>query len=253
MSSNYLPEMEMPPEPTEEKPIVEEEADPLVSKASADAGSVQMEITESVNEETGEENPNFEYSDEEVIEEDEPVPVKQKKKLQRDEVFKTPQVMAVNEPVKQKKKLQRDEVFKTPQVMAVNEPVKEKKKRKPPSERQLAALAKARENMRIKREEAKKLKAEGKEAPVSKRKARQKKEVQEEVRNTKVMFSEEQVAKITADALSQYEEKRKVRKAQKAVIKEKEEQELQVQRQVQRAMGQPAQDDIWGMALSGLI
>jgi len=229
MSSNYLPEMEMPPEPTEEKPIVEEEADPLVSKASADAGSVQMEITESVNEETGEENPNFEYSDEEVIEEDEPVPVKQKKKLQR------------------------DEVFKTPQVMAVNEPVKEKKKRKPPSEKQLAALAKARENMRIKREEAKKLKAEGKEAPVSKRKARQKKEVQEEVRNTKVMFSEEQVAKITADALSQYEEKRKVRKAQKAVIKEKEEQELQVQRQVQRAMGQPAQDDIWGMALSGLI
>ena len=137
--------------------------------------------------------------------------------------------------------------------MAVNEPVKEKKKRKPPSERQLAALAKARENMRIKREEAKKLKAEGKEAPVSKRKARQKKEVQEEVRNTKVMFSEEQVAKITADALSQYEEKRKVRKAQKAVIKEKEEQELKVQRQVQRAMGQPAQDDIWGQALAGLI
>jgi len=228
MSSNYLPEMEMPPEPTE-KPIEDTEADPLVSKATADAGSVKMEITENVNEETGEENPNFEYSDEEVIEEDEPVPVKQKKKLQR------------------------DEVFKTPQVMAVNEPVKEKKKRKPPSERQLAALAKARENMRIKREEAKKLKAEGKEAPVSKRKARQKKEVQEEVRNTKVMFSEEQVAKITADALSQYEEKRKVRKAQKAVVKEKEQQELRVQRQVQRAMGQPASDDIWGLALSGLI
>jgi len=226
--SNYLPEMEMPPEPTEEKPIVEE-ADPLVSKATADAGSVQMEITESVNEETGEENPNFEYSDEEVIEEDEPVPVKQKKKLQR------------------------DEVFKTPQVMAVNEPVKEKKKRKPPSERQLAALAKARENMRIKREEAKKLKAEGKEAPVSKRKARQKKEVQEEVRNTKVMFSEEQVAKITADALSQYEEKRKVRKAQKAVVKEKQEQEKKVQQQVARALGQPQADDIWGQALAGLI
>jgi len=226
--SNYLPEMEMPPEPTEEKPIVEE-ADPLVSKATSDAGSVQMEITENVNEETGEENPNFEYSDEEVIEEDEPVPVKQKKKLQR------------------------DEVFKTPQVMAVNEPVKEKKKRKPPSERQLAALAKARENMRIKREEAKKLKAEGKEAPVSKRKARQKKEVQEEVRNTKVMFSEEQVAKITADALSQYEEKRKVRKAQKAVVKEKQEQEKKVQQQVARALGQPQADDIWGQALAGLI
>jgi len=229
MSSNYLPEMEMPPAPTEEKPIVEEEGDPLVSKASADEGSVRMEVTEKVDEETGEENPNFEYSDEEVIEEDEPVPVKQKKKLQR------------------------EEVFKTPQVMAVNEPVKEKKKRKPPSERQLAALAKARENMRIKREEAKRLKAEGKEAPISKRKARQKKEVQEEVRNTKVMFSEEQVAKITADALTQYEEKRKVRKAQKAIVKEKEEQELKVQRQVQRAMGQPAQDDIWGQALAGLI
>ncbi len=228
MSSNYLPDMEMPPAPTEEKPIVEE-GDPLVSKASADEGAVKMEITEKVDEETGEENPNFEYSDEEAIEEDEPVPVKQKKKLQR------------------------EEVFKTPQVMAVNEPVKEKKKRKPPSAAQLAALAKARENMRIKREEAKKLKAEGKEAPISKRKARQKKEVQEEVRNTKVMFSEEQVAKITADALTQYEEKRKVRKAQKAIVKEKEEQELKVQRQVQRAMGRPAQDDLWGNVLAGLI
>ena len=229
MSSNYLPEMEMPPAPTEEKPLVEEEADPLVSKASADEGAVKMEVKEKVDEETGEENPNFEYSDEEVIEEDEPVPVKQKKKLER------------------------NEVFKTPQVMAVNEPVKEKKKRKPPSEKQLAALAKARENMKKKREEAKRLKAEGKEAPISKRKARQKKEVQEEVRNTKVMFSEEQVAKITADALSQYEEKRKVRKAQKAIIKEKEEQEKKVQQQVARALGQPQADDIWGQALAGLI
>ncbi len=229
MSSNYLPEMEMPPAPTEEKPLVAEEGDPLVSKASADEGAVKMEVTEKVDEDTGEENPNFEYSDEEVIEEDEPVPVKQKKKLER------------------------SEVFKTPQVMAVKEPVKEKKKRKPPSEKQLAALAKARENMKKKREEAKKLKAEGKEAPISKRKARQKKEVQEEVRNTKVMFSEEQVAKITADALSQYEEKRKVRKAQKAIVKEKEEQEKKVQQQVARALGQPQADDIWGQALAGLI
>ena len=102
--SNYLPEMEMPTESTEEEPIKEQGIDPLVSKASADEGAVKIEVTENVDEETGEENPNFVYSDEEEIEEEEPLPVEPKKKLQREEVFKTPKVMAVNEPVKEKKK-----------------------------------------------------------------------------------------------------------------------------------------------------
>ena len=227
--SDYLPTMEMPPEIPQEEPKEEQEIDPLVSKASADEGAVKMEITEKVDEETGEENPNFVYSDEEEIEEEEPLPV---------------------EP---KKKLQREEVFKTPKVMPVNEPVKEKKKRKPPSERQLAALAKARENMKLKREEAKRLKAEGKPTPASKRKQKQQKEVKEEIQKQGQIYTQDQIASITANAIEQYDMKRKARKEQKAVTKEKQIQEQKVKETLSRAMGMaPPQRDMWDDALGGM-
>ena len=227
--SDYLPTMEMPPEIPQEEPIKEEDTDPLVSKASADEGAVKMEITEKVDEETGEENPNFVYSDEEEIEEEEPLPV---------------------EP---KKKLQREEVFKTPKVMPVNEPVKEKKKRKPPSEKQLAALAKARENMKLKREEAKRLKAEGKPTPASKRKQKQQKEVKEEIQKQGQLYTQDQIASITANAIEQYDMKRKARKEQKAVTKEKQIQEQKVKETLSRAMGMaPPQRDMWDDALGGM-
>ena len=53
--------------------------------------------------------------------------------------------------------------------------------------------------------------------------------------------------------IAKYDVQRKARKVVKKKKQEEEDQQLKVQRQVQRAMGQPAQDDIWGMALSGLI
>ena len=226
--ADYLPQMEMPPEPIQEEAIEEQGIDPLVSRADNTEGSVKMEIKESINEETEEENPNFEYSDEEA-EEEEPLPV---------------------EP---KKKLQREEVFKTPKVMAVNEPIKEKKKRKPPSERQLAALAKARENMKLKREEAKRLKAEGKPTPASKRKQKQQKEVKEEIQKQGQLYTQDQIASITANAIEQYDMKRKARKEQKAVTKEKDNQEQKVKETLSRAMGMaPPQRDMWDDALGGM-
>ena len=224
--SDYLPTMEMPQETPQEEPIVEE-GDPLVSQADGTEGAVKIEITEKVDEETGEENPNFIYSDEQ--EEEEPLPV---------------------EP---KKKLQREEVFKTPKVMPVNEPVKEKKKRKPPSEKQLAALSKARENMRIKREEAKRLKAEGKPTPASKRKQKQQKEVKEEIQKQGQLYTQDQIASITANAIEQYDMKRKARKEQKAITKEKQIQEQKVKETLSRAMGMaPPQRDMWDDALGGM-
>ena len=226
MSANYLPEMILPPSPTEEEPIEEQGIDPLVSRADDSEGAITVEITDSVDSDTGEVNPNFIYSDEE---EEGPLPV---------------------EP---KKKLQREEVFKTPKVMAVAEPIKEKKKRKPPSEKQLAALAKARENMKLKREEVKRLKEEGKDAPPSKRKQKQQKEVKEEIQKQGQIYTQDQIASITANAIEQYDMKRKARKADKAVTKEKEIQEQKVKETLNRAMGfAPPQRDMWDDALSGM-
>ena len=224
MYDSYLPEMTMPP-PEPEKPIEEPDADPLVSKADDGEGAVKMEI-EDRDEETGEENPNFIYSDEE----EDPEPV-----------------------VKPKRKLKNEEVFRTPQIQAVQEPVKEKKKRKPPTQKQLDALAKARETMRANRVEKARLKAEGKDVPKSKAKQKQENKVKAVIQQQGQLYSEEQIANITSNAIEQYEVKRKARKEVKNKKKEEEAQQLKVQRQVQRAMGTPAQDDIWGQALAGLI
>ena len=184
-----------------------------------------MEI-EDRDEETGEENPNFVYSDED--EEAEPPPV-----------IKRP-------------KLKNEDIFRTPKVMAIAEPVKEKKKRKPPSQKQLDALAKARENMKLKREQAKKLKEEGKDVPKSKRQVNQEKQVKEVIQQQGQMYSEEQIAKITSNAIEQYEVKRKARKAVKQEQKQKDEQEAKVRQTLNRALGTPDPNDIWSAALSGM-
>jgi len=228
-SDNYLPTMTMPP-PPEEKPIEEPNPDPLVSKASADEGAVTMEVTETEeteerNEETGEVNPNFVYDDE-----PEPEPV-----------------------VKPKRKLKNEEVFRTPQVMPVAEPEKKPKKKRQVSQKQLDALAKARENMKKKREEAKRLKAEGKVPPPSKRQQKQEKQVKQVIQQQGQMFTEEQVAKMVEAGIAKYDVQRKARKEIKKKKQEEEEQQKQVQRQVQRALGQPDPSDFWGQALAGLI
>ena len=180
MSSNYLPDVVMPP-PEPEKPIEDPNADPLVSRADANEGAVTMEVDDR-DEETGEENPNFIYSDEE-----------------------------------------------------------------------LDALAKARETMKANRAEKAKLKAEGKDVPKSKAKQKKEKQVKEIIKEQGQMFTEDQVSKMIESGIAKYDVQRKARKVVKKKKQEEEDQQLKVQRQVQRAMGQPAQDDIWGQALAGLI
>jgi hypothetical protein len=80
--------------------------------------------------------------------------------------------------------------------MAIAEPVKEKKKRKPPSQKQLDALSKARENMKLKREQAKKLKEEGKDVPKSKRQVNQEKQVKEVIQQQGQMYTQEEISKL---------------------------------------------------------
>ena len=222
--NNYLPQMTMPP-PEPEKPIEEPDADPLVSKADDKEGSIKLEI-EDRDEETGEENPNFIYSDED--EEAEP-------------------------PVIKRPKLKNEDIFRTPKVMAIAEPEKPpKKKRKPPSQKQLDALSKARENMKAKREEAKRLKEEGKDVPKSKRQVNQEKQVKEVIQQQGQIYTQEEISKIVEQGIQKYDIQRKARKAVKQEQKEKADQEAKVRQTLNRALGTPDPNDIWSHALSGM-
>jgi len=227
MSSNYLPDVVMPP-PEPEKPIEDPNADPLVSTADASEGAVTMEVEDREDIEAETLSPEEE---EELLEQEEPP-----------------------EPVvKPKRKLKNEEVFRTPQIHPVQEPVKEKKKRKPPTQKQLDALAKARETMKANRAEKARLKAEGKDVPKSKAKQKQEKQVKEVIQQQGQMFTEEQVSKMVESGIAKYEVQRKARKVVKKKKQEEDEQQLKVQRQVQRALGQPDASDFWGQALAGLI
>jgi hypothetical protein len=225
MSSNYLPDVTMPP-PEPEKPIEEPNADPLVSKADDSEGAVNMEIEDRDEDE----DIIREEMEEDIIEEAEPEPV-----------------------VKLKRKLKNEEIFRTPKIQPVAEPEKPKKTRKPPTEKQLEALAKAREKMKANRELKKKLKEEGKDIPKSKAKIKQENKVKEVIQQQGQLYTEDQISKIVEQGIQKYDIQRKARKEVKKKKQAEEEQEKLVQRQVQRALGQPAQDDIWGQALAGLI
>ena len=67
------------------------------------------------------------------------------------------------------------------------------------------------------------------------------------------MYSQEEISKMVEAGIAKYEVQRKARKEVKKKKQEEEEQQKLVQRQVQRAMGNPAVDDVWGQALAGLI
>jgi hypothetical protein len=224
--NNYLPDFVEPP-PAEEKPIEDANADPLVSKADDSEGSVKMEIEDQFE---GDEEIIREEMKEDIMEEAEPEPV-----------------------VKPKRKLKNEEIFRTPQILPVAEPEKPKKQKRKASAKQLEALAKARENMKKKREEAKKLKEAGKEPPPSKRQQKQERQVKEVIDKQSQMYSAEQISNMVEAGIAKYDQQRKARKEVKKKKQQEEEQQKQVQRQVQRALGTPAVDDIWGQALAGLI
>ena len=226
-SNNYLPTMEMPP-PEPEPQLEEPDTDPLVSKADDGEGAVTMEI---------EEKEESIVDEEEIIEED---------SIGAEE--------EVPEPVvKPKKKFKNEEVFRTPTIHPVKDPEKPPKKKRQPTERQLKALADARAKMKAKREEAKKLKAVGKEPPPSKRQLKQENKVKAVIEKQGQIYTEEQIAKITANAIEQYDMKRKARKVEKQKKKQEEEQQKKVQQTLNRALGTPDPNDIWSAALSGMF
>lgn len=229
MSTDYLPEMRMPP--PEPKPQIEDsQEDPLVSKADDGEGAVTMEIED--KEDSTEAESLAPEEQEELIEEE---------------------VEEVLEPVvKPKKKFKNEEIFRTPTIQPVKDPEKPPKKKRVATAKQLEALAKAREKRRIAREEAKKLKEQGVEPPPSKRQQKQEKQVKEVIQKQGQMYTEEQIANITANAIEQYEVKRKARKVVKQKKKEEEDQQKKVQQTLNRALGQPDPNDIWSHALAGM-
>jgi len=220
--NNYLPQFTLPP-PEPEKPIEDKDADPLVSKADDKEGAVKVEIED--RDDTEEDMDDVEQI---IEEESEPLPVKRKPKLKNEDIFRTPQI----QPIK--------------------EPEKPKKKRKPPSQAQLDALAKARENMKLKREQAKKLKEEGKDVPKSKRQVNQEKQVKEVIKEQGQLYTQEEISKIVEQGIQKYDLQRKARKEVKKKKQEEEEQQKQVQRTLNRALGQPDPNDLWHHALSGM-
>lgn len=217
--------MEMPP-PEPEPQLEEPDNDPLVSKADDKEGAVTMEIEER---EDSIETESLDEEDSIGAEEEVPEPV-----------------------VKPKKKFKNEEIFRTPTIHPVKDPEKPPKKKRQPTEKQLKALADARAKMKARRDEAKKLKAEGKEPPPSKRQVKQENKVKAVIEKQGQIYTEEQIAKITANAIETYEMKRKARKVVKQKKKEEEEQQRKVQQTLNRALGQPDVNDIWSAALSGM-
>jgi hypothetical protein len=224
MSSDYLPEIEGPPEPEPAilPEIPKEGADDLVSEAAGDEGAVTVEVND--------------------IEEQEDIPEEPLEPI-----------------VKEKKKLTQADVFNTPQVLPVAPPKKVKRKATP---KQLEALRKARENKKknaLARAEAVN---EGKEVPdellPKKQRAakQQKKTIQHEVKQNQQDFTQQQIAAITSQAIEAYEIKRKARKEVKNKKKAEDAHQAQIQQTLQRAMAggvQPRQQKTWADdALAGM-
>ena len=169
-----------------------------------------------------------EEKEEEVVEEEgEKVPlVKTRRKLKQDEVFTTPKVKPVA-PLEEKK-----------------EEPKKKGKRKC-SEKQLAHLAKIRQKG-LEAARAKHAK-NAKDPNFVPKKKMTKKAV------AAAAVSEEDIERISTNAIEKYEVKRKERKAIKKKAQEEEEHKAKVKQTINRAMKNPDPDDIWAAALGGMM
>lgn len=192
------------------------------------------EEPEDIDEETGEENPNFEYNLPQVIE---------KPSIDESEIF---QLDEENEEFHNEIKEEMEKIrqpVKQPKKQVVQEepqPVTQKKKRKPMSEAHKAKLALARQKANearskkaIERKKMKEIERQTKELQ-KKKKEKDLEELKEEVekpvskkvetQQNNSTISKEDIEKIQLDAIMKYETLRKSRKAEK---KEKEKLEAQ--------------------------
>jgi hypothetical protein len=124
-------------------------------------------------------------------------------------------------------------------------PVKKTRKRKPPSEKQLAHLAKA----RAKAQEMKKARDLLKAGQTEKKavKAKDTRPQADEKESLVLHLSRDELKKYTEDAIEGYDTKRKARKAVKKQAQEEYAKANKVNRTIARAIGQPDPDDMWSV------
>ncbi len=211
-------------------------------------------VQENVNPETGEENPNFIHSDDEIMHE-EPIKIQEKEKIVEKDIFNDyPDNLAVM-PDEVKEELMEQGI--KPQPEKPVKPLKEKKKRKPMSEEHKAKLALAREKAMIARkakaEEKKKMKELEKQEKELLKKQKFKKvqklkeEVEEEIEPApaKIIKNDYPTSTITKkdleeaqlEAIMKYEALRKERKAKKKQEQLVENEKQKMLNNIQRATG----------------
>lgn len=219
--TDYLPEMELPPEESE----------------------VEMEINE-----IGEDIPSPVRPPTPVNDDDaealEPV-IEPKKIIQQDEIFGAgPKVVKIADP----------EVVPKPKPKRQKKPMSEKQKAHMDRIR-----AKGQQALKEKRERNRKLKEQGLPPEPTKRQKQNKiikeqdnRAVEREVKvvREKEKLSKEEIEDITFNAINRYETIRKGRKAEKKKQEAIHQEEQKVKRTLGRAMGMPTQDDPWAMCFT---
>lgn len=223
--SDYLPDMVEKVD--EETPTPS--PDNITAEITDTEGDEDVKDDEEIIKEEEEVVEEQEEKEEEVVEEEgEKVPlVKTRRKLKQDEVFTTPKVKPVA-PLEEKK-----------------EEPKKKGKRKC-SEKQLAHLAKIRQKgLEAARAKHAKNAKDPNFVP--------KKKMTKKAIAAAAVVSEEDIERISTNAIEKYEVKRKARKAVKKKEKEEEEHKAKVKQTINRAMKNPDPDDIWAAALGGMM
>tara|TARA_Y100001937_G_scaffold117036_1_gene169818 strand:- start:3873 stop:4628 length:756 start_codon:yes stop_codon:yes gene_type:complete len=196
----------------------------------------EPEVQEDIDEETGEENPNFIYDDD--------IPkVTEKPKIDETEIFQIEEEAKQELPDDLKEEMEKiKQPVKKPvkQVIKEEQPQPQKKKRKPMSEAHKAKLALARQKANearskkaIERKKMQEIERQTKELQ-KKKKEKDLEELKEQVekpvskkvetQQNNSTISKEDIEKIQLDAIMKYETLRKARKAEK---REKEKLEAQ--------------------------
>lgn len=216
---------------------------------------------EEVNAETGEENPNFIYEeDEEIPKNLQELEISEKPVINKEDIFESNDSEEEVETIKETIEPQKEKVFS---LISKNEdkplkPVKEKKKRKPMSEEHKAKLKVAREKaMAVRKanaEERKKMKAVDNEEKelLKKQKVKRvqklKKEVEEEEEAEPVKkvrepsyptstITKKDLEDAQLDAIMKYEALRKKRKAEKKQAEMVEKERLKMLNTINKATG----------------
>ena len=195
---------------------------------SDDESEIEENIQEIVNKETGEENPNFIYSDEELIEEQifEPSEEKKPKKTKEPSLNKNGKPRKARPPMSEehKKKLQ----LAREKAVAVRKQKAEEKKKDKQLEKEEKELLK---KQKVKRVQKLKQEVEEDEPPPKDNKPTQK--------TSETWITKKDLEKSQLEAIMSYEKIRKERKKEKQERMKKEAEEQQLRNTIMRAVQPP--------------